>query len=145
MDPAVLSEVPPHIFAQPRIPRGFIWFCPDNNCSVKINLLDLNDTDLKHMHPDDREFLKQKHWTLRDKRFRELFFDIVERHYHRHLRNAGLKILGYGTDKVENGWPILEERKIEQPGQLRWDDNVSFRLLGFFLEVAHNKCYLGQD
>ncbi|TDL28351.1 hypothetical protein BD410DRAFT_780847 [Rickenella mellea] len=124
---SVIGRIPPQVIMTPVIPQDYLWSCPIPSCNYDINLLDLSRENLAGLHAKDQKWLLGKSWTLEEQRLCELFWDVAESHYFNHLRENGIKVFGHGTDEVDrHGRRIFRRRKINQPRQLRTDDNALF-------------------
>lgn len=125
VDKQLLARLPREFFICPQVPADFIWKCTIDQCHRVIELHNLSPEDLNGMDFDDQEYLKSCKWVLGDERFRELFFDMVERHWSEHWDQMGVRMVAFGTGEVDNfGNAIRRERVISGPRQLREGDNV---------------------
>lgn len=125
-DPEVLSAIPKPFFCdQPILQRNMTWFCPDLACSYSLDFLHLPDEVLDELDYSSRSYLCSHNWKVSDDDFLELFYDIVEQHYFKHLEDSGIKVVGYGSEEFDIfNQPISQERRITKPRELRTDDHV---------------------
>lgn len=123
---AVLRGISPHVARQPILPEDFIWRCPIDACPHIIDFYNLTGENLRCLTQKAANFLQGNVWSYSNPDFLESFYDMVEQHYFTHLHTSGIKMVGYRTGKVDvHGNQVLQERKIEGPGQLRKDDKAS--------------------
>ena len=120
IDQDILHSIPELLFVRPSIPRNFEWDCPIEPCTYEISLRLLTDENVKEMSEDDKLYLRRKQWRLEDERFQDLFYDMIERHYYKHLNDLDIALL---VTQPLQGWQANED-----PKKLSEKNKVSFPL-----------------
>ena len=120
----ILAVVPQAFHRQkPTFPADFIWHCPDSNCPHAIDFRYLRIEDLQGIRPNDREYLLSMEWNSSDEEFIELFYDIVEMHFLKHLSELGVKhVVSRREGNDVHGQPIYSPVETKRPAQSKTDD-----------------------